>query len=722
MIKRPLAMIGAVFFLSVLTFVEFGFEKAPYIILTLLVAVFFLCIKRKLITVLPLIIATVVCSCLCFHSANNNFTYVSKTFDGVKAKVSGKILDYSADKSGNARIVIQTDKINKDKIKTKIFFYTDDKADFDFYKKVSFNAELTGVESMTGDIYRCYKSESIPLTADVKNSITVSGYENKPFMYYIKSFRQRLTSEIYNYIDDDYNGLIIAMLLGDKVYLDDNLKNSFSICGVSHIFAVSGVHTYIWGSFIFGFFSLFLSKRKSSIFSIIFISLFMAITGFSSSVVRAGIMMIIVFIARLTNNISDSFNNLGIAALFIALFEPLMLYNIGTVLSFASVFSIITLNNYIFNNVNNYISSRLKHKYSKIILPVISTVFSTISASLIMFPLSVFYSMKFSFLSIIANLFISDLSAFIMIFGGLGAVASTVGFLKSPGNLLLFVSGYLSKFCRNLVNKLAYHSGLYVSVTNFATVLFVLSIIAILYIYLFNTKHYGTRLRLLSLSMTAAFLFSFFTGMLYSRNTVNISVINVGNGMCTALSYDSHAVLIGCGGSSFAYENISTHLNRYNIKVIDFIYVPSKEKYNNCLCKLCDEFDVNYIGTNSDEIDANCDNITVSDYFEIKVFDGISKINIYSDIKYNYCFLNVKDKDFLISLYGKLDYDILPQYYRSFDYYITSYLPVPNLDLRCVKNYIVSSKKCDTVPENVKKYYITNNGSYSKTIFLPGED
>ena len=75
----------------------------------------------------------------------------------------------------------------------------------------------------------------------------------------------------------------------------------------------------------------------------VFVMIYMALTGFTSSVIRSGIMMIIYLIGKEFFYESDSLNSLGIAALFMCLPNPYASGDIGMILSFSATLGIIIL-------------------------------------------------------------------------------------------------------------------------------------------------------------------------------------------------------------------------------------------------------------------------------------------------------------------------------------------------------------------------------------------
>ena len=119
--------------------------------------------------------------------------------------------------------------------------------------------------------------------------------------------------------------------------------------------AVSGSHiTYIISGL-----ALLLgktSKRFTKIFTILFLLFFMALTGFTASVIRASIMGILILIASILHRKSDTINNLGISSLIILINNPYVITDLGFLLSYAGTIGIIFLGSPITQRLYNVIS------------------------------------------------------------------------------------------------------------------------------------------------------------------------------------------------------------------------------------------------------------------------------------------------------------------------------------------------------------------------------
>ncbi len=180
-----------------------------------------------------------------------------------------------------------------------------------------------------------------------------------------------MKSSLQTLLPSDYSSMCSAVLLGDKMSLPQNIRNSFTQTGSSFLIVVSGMHMAVIASV-----GLFFIKKLTSnkllhfITAFIFVLAFMAVTGFTPSVVRSGIMIIIYYSAAVFLRTSDAVNSLGIAALFLLLPNPYAVGDVGLVLSFSATLGIILWS----GKMYDYIISKLeiKSKLLKALLRLVS--------------------------------------------------------------------------------------------------------------------------------------------------------------------------------------------------------------------------------------------------------------------------------------------------------------------------------------------------------------
>ena len=175
--------------------------------------------------------------------------------------------------------------------------------------------------------------------------------------------------------------------------------------------AVSGSHiTYIISAF-----SILMekkNKRTTKIITIIFLIFFMALTGFTASVVRASIMGILILTSGLVHRKSDTINNLGISSLIILICNPYTIIDAGFWLSFAGTMGIILLE----EPINSYFQ---KFKICKIksISWIINSFTITFAANIIIIPIMAYMFSTFSMTFWISNILAAPVMEFVTIYG-----------------------------------------------------------------------------------------------------------------------------------------------------------------------------------------------------------------------------------------------------------------------------------------------------------------
>ena len=163
----------------------------------------------------------------------------------------------------------------------------------------------------------------------------------------IWAFRQSICRRLIYNSNADIGGLLSALLLGEKAYLPTGTKLDFSRIGISHILALSGMHLAILTLGFSRFLAFFrVGKKKSTVITVIFTLLYMAVTGFSVSVVRAGIMLIVSSILYLLARSRDSMTSLFISVFFICVLEPYSIYDMSLWLSAFATLGIVVMSEY----------------------------------------------------------------------------------------------------------------------------------------------------------------------------------------------------------------------------------------------------------------------------------------------------------------------------------------------------------------------------------------
>ena len=184
-------------------------------------------------------------------------------------------------------------------------------------------------------------------------NITCSGYAmqqdvsvvNEELNLTLNDLINNKVYDIVNYaLDEEYAGLALGMLFGDKYYLDEEISADFSATGISHLLAVSGLHVGFLLTILLLLCKLFKLKGIPKFLIISAILIFYAyLCGFSVSVVRAVIMAVCSLYAGCRFKRYDSLNALALSAIIVLCIQPFSLSTVGFRLSYMAVLGIILL-------------------------------------------------------------------------------------------------------------------------------------------------------------------------------------------------------------------------------------------------------------------------------------------------------------------------------------------------------------------------------------------
>ncbi len=158
----------------------------------------------------------------------------------------------------------------------------------------------------------------------------------------IAALRQFWLESISAYFPQPQSGFLRALLVGDRMQLDVNIRRSFQLTGMMHVLAISGLHVGLIGAFLFGVLKLLrvpIRWRYSGLVGILLV--YTLLTGAQPPVVRATLMISLWALARLISRPSSALNLLFAAALILLLIQPYQLFWVGFQLSFAAVLFIL---------------------------------------------------------------------------------------------------------------------------------------------------------------------------------------------------------------------------------------------------------------------------------------------------------------------------------------------------------------------------------------------
>ena len=281
---------------------------------------------------------------------------------------------------------------------------------------------------------------------------------------------ENLKQKANNILPQEIASIFIGIILGDRTEIPEEAIENFRNANMSHILAVSGMHmsylillaTQIIGKLI--------GKKQSYYISIILIIEYMFLTGFSASIIRAGIMGIILISSKIFYKNNDILTNIAISALIILLKNPYTILDLSFQFSYGGTIGIILFQKFI---SKNFLEKIIK---SKKIIEIISV---TISAQIIILPIS-----------IITNLIIGFIIGPVMACGFIFLITLIINVKTAQIFSIILQIAIKALILTSQIAKLPY-SNIYLPTPNFIQIIiYFLSIHIFMFIYyIYNTKN-----------------------------------------------------------------------------------------------------------------------------------------------------------------------------------------------------------------------------------------
>ena len=218
------------------------------------------------------------------------------------------------------------------------------------------------------------------------------------------SFLEKYLQTLFNRAEENYSygirNINRAILLGDNTRIKKDLKDKIRYIGLSHIFAMSGLHIgLVIVIFYFIFKKTVKNKRLIEILLLISITLYYLSVKESPSFTRAYIMAVVYLLGKLFYEKINLGKTLFVSAIISILINPIAIFSVSFQLSYGAMIAI----TYIFPYVR-----KINYKKFKILDYILFT--STIQIFLI--PITVYYFSTVQVLSLISNLIFLPLASF----------------------------------------------------------------------------------------------------------------------------------------------------------------------------------------------------------------------------------------------------------------------------------------------------------------------
>ncbi len=344
--KRVFAHIGFSFAIT-LILLNFMSIEAALVILPVTGALFLSSVsieKTRNAVSIPLCFMSSFLACILFVSVYYGTFVPQSRLDGKSAPTSFYLVSLDEKTVSGYSYTAKTTSVDLDGApqNIKITIYTDEKIKAEPYQIIDSELKFRLVSDNGYDSYGSF-GDGIFLSSRLYSYNISDGKSENPYKY-ILNLKNSVRELIRENTGEAQSGIVLALVCGDKSDLKTDVKSDFRASGVSHIMAVSGLHlSVLSGTLYWVLKKLRVPKIPNVILSITVVCFYMALTGFSKSIMRAGIMTLIFLIGILFDEKSDSLNSLGLAVFIICL-NPYAVTDAGALLTVTAVLGLIAIN------------------------------------------------------------------------------------------------------------------------------------------------------------------------------------------------------------------------------------------------------------------------------------------------------------------------------------------------------------------------------------------
>lgn len=557
--KRPLWVIGHILLIALLMLPIIGINGC-FVLTALAVlgtAIFLLIPRLKRRSLLVACSATVAAACVLFIGAELIRFRPALAFDGQTVELTGTVTELT---ESGCIIHAVGDPLPKGTA-VQLYFNTEEAV-----------PELYGTVRGTFTLFRyrsqgiwefCNKSYGIFLggISEYDHPPTLEPPVDRPRTAVFSDIRQALSETLTRRLGPSLGPMMSKMLLGIADDLDPAITADFRAVGLSHLLAVSGLHlSILCGSLFIGLSRIRRIKRIAPFITAPFVLFFMALAGFSPSIVRAGVMYLIVLLACGISREADALNSLGLSLIVLLITDPFAAYDPGLLLSFSATLGLLKLYPPLYKCAENISIRPIRH--------VADSLFITLSALGATLPISVVLFGTLPLIAPISNLLLVFPASIALI---LTAITLPLSLLPIAGILkpLWFFCGLFARLVRDVTDWLADIPFACISV---AAPYLLIGIIGGIALIIFGFRRNGaTGLRRYGAIAVSIILCGVLTHSLLMRHTAQITALPTDGDTAVLIEQDGHTVLVVSAKDSDVWYTVLSALRERGIQQIDLI-------------------------------------------------------------------------------------------------------------------------------------------------------
>lgn len=577
--NRRLHILGIAWLGLLVLLLHFALSAAVFFCVGGVALIGLLALRRWRLPLWVYSVAAAVClSSVSLFVYQNIFIYPTQTWAGKSVTIRGTVLDRVAfGNSTRLDLQINTVAAPEGLAGAKVRLTAPIGVDVAIGDVVKYTGKLTASPRdqarLYADGYRFFATAYTPLER--------LKFGEKPLWVEFARYREGIRKNLTLLLPRGEGTLLAAMLTGENGYIAPEIRRDYARTGVSHLLAVSGLHlAALSGMLEIALSALAISRRRRACLQVVVALLFMALTGFSPSVLRAGIMLLLSRLALLLGRDADTLNSLGAAVVLILLANPYGALDVGLQLSYLATMGIAA-----FTEPMTGVCTRLllrrslfeAHEVRPKTTALLSAMCVSPAASVLTTPILCWNFGQVSLIAIVVNFIIIPITAICI---PAGMVCALLGFFPQMAlfeRLMGLVAGVSVSLINRIVQWFAGWKYAAVSVKEDYLVVW-LSAVLLLFLFLWMRRAgWRTMVWTAQLSICSLLIAALSYGVFW-KDTVHLVAVRYGNAV--AIAYQGQAAVIGMPSNSYELQNLECFLKDNKTTSICLFLLQSEQERN----------------------------------------------------------------------------------------------------------------------------------------------
>lgn len=321
-----------------------------------------------------------------------------------------------------------------------------------------------------------------------------------------------------------------ALLIGLQENVDEELNRAYQKLGITHLFAISGLHVALLSMLFFQLLlRLGVRREIASMLLLILLPIYAVLAGGAPSIWRAVSVVEFVMLAQYFRWRIPMDDALALSLIVFLLLEPGAIYQVGFQLSYLATYSLVY-------------SSRILARYDNF---WVQSFFITFVCQILVYPLLLHHFFEISLSSFIANIFFVPLFSFIIL--PINLFLFVFSFMPLPVNQLIFIIYEPLRTWLTDIILVIQQPVIQMWNPGKPTLFWLVALYGTVFVTFYLLDQRAKTIKIAMMLLIPAIAFHFQTSM---HQDVKIAFVNVGQGDCIVieLPYRKSVILIDAGG------------------------------------------------------------------------------------------------------------------------------------------------------------------------------